>query len=95
MYHLKDPVRYHFQWQKAKSWLVPESNKKYDIKKIIIVLMCKKMFLFEKFDKNIQFNSRWCKAGDFFLSEDRKKLSVWSKVLFTVSPLETCEKMPV
>ena len=28
--------------------------------------MCKKMFLFEKFDKNIQFNLRWCKAGDFF-----------------------------
>ena len=25
------------------------------------------MFLFEKFDKNIQFNSCWCKAGDFFI----------------------------
>ena len=42
-------------------------DEKYEIKNIIIVLKCKKMFLFEKFDKNIQFNSGWCKAGDFFI----------------------------
>ena len=29
-------------------------SKKYEIKKIIIVLKSKKMFVFEKFDKNIQ-----------------------------------------
>ena len=41
--------------------------KSNEIEKINIVLKCKKMFLFEKFDKNIQFNSCWCKAGDFFI----------------------------
>ena len=30
-------------------------------------LKCKKMFLFEKFDNNIQFNLCWCKAGYFFI----------------------------
>ena len=42
-------------------------SKKYEIKKIIIVLKSKKMFVFEKFDKNIQLKSCWCKAGDFFI----------------------------
>ena len=31
-------------------------DKKYEIKENVIVLKRKKMFLFEKFDKNVQFN---------------------------------------
>ena len=60
------------------------------------------MFLFEKFNKNVQFNSLflgnslyfylyWCKIG-YFLSEVCKMLSIWSSVLFTVSALEMCER---
>ena len=81
MYGLKVPVRYRFQLKKQllvgcreqlrkKDTEFDSSitlDEKYEIKNIIIVLKCKKMFLFEKFDKNIQFNSCWCKTRDFFI----------------------------
>ena len=56
------------------------------------------MFLSEKIDKNVQFNSLFFGIPEMFLyvlvrqvaflSEDLKKLSVWSSVLFTVFTLE-------
>ena len=55
-----------------------------------VVLKCKKMFLFEKIDKNVQFNSVSrkflkflcpCKVGCFFIW-GLKMLSVWSGVFF-------------
>ena len=67
-------------------------------KRIIVILKCKKMFLSEKIDKNVQFNSLFFGIPEMFLyvlvrqvaflSEDLKKLSVWSSVLFTVFTLE-------
>ena len=57
-----------------------------------------KNFIFKKIDKNVQFNSLflgipkiflWVRVRQVaFLSEDWKKLSVWSSVVFTVSALE-------
>ena len=59
------------------------------------VLKCKKLFLFEKIDKNIQINSLFLgNSVTIFcvrVRQDWKKLSVWSSVLFTVSALEMCE----
>ena len=49
------------------------------------------MFLFEKFDKNINL-IRVSVGQVTFLSEDWKKLSVWSNVLFRVSTLEIVER---
>ena len=56
------------------------------------------MFLFEKIGKNVQFNSLFlgipkiliciCVKQMAFLSEDWKKLFVWSSVPFTVFALE-------
>ena len=61
---------------------------------MIVVLKCKEMLLFEKIDKNVQFNSLLFGIPKIFicvrvrqvaiLSEDWKKLSFWNSVLFTV-----------
>ena len=60
------------------------------------------MFLFEKIDKSVQFNSLFLGIPKFFLYvwvrqvvfylRTEKKLFVWSSVLFTVSALEMCER---
>ena len=60
------------------------------------------MFLFEKIDKNMQFNFCFSEIPRnlvcfgvrqvTFLSENWKKLSIWSSVLFTVSALEMPER---
>ena len=59
-------------------------------KKIVLRCKKKKTFVFEKIDKNVQINS--LKAGWLFLSENWRKLSVWSSVLFTVSALKIRER---
>ena len=60
-------------------------NCKMKLEKIMLFLKCKKMFLFEKIDKNVQFNSVFlgipiffcvCVRQVAFLSEDLKKLSL-------------------
>ena len=57
------------------------------------------MFLFEEIDKNVQFDSLFLGSSYCvrvrqvaFLSDDRKKLSVWGIVLFTVFALEMRER---
>ena len=65
---------------------------------IIAVLRYKKMFLFAKIDKNVQFNSLFLGIPKMFvcvhlrqvafLSKNWKKLSVWSSVLSSVYALE-------
>ena len=62
-------------------------DEKYKIKKIIIVLKCKNCFSLRnltKISKSICVGVRQVT----FLSEDWKKLSVWSNALFKVSALE-------
>ena len=59
------------------------------------------MFLLEKIDKNVQFNSLSLEIPKIFIcvrvrqvaftSEDWKKLFVWSSVFFTIFTLEMCE----
>ena len=60
---------------------------------MIVVLKYKKIFLFEEIDKNIQFNTLFLGIHETFisvrvrqvtfLSENWKKLFIWSSVLFT------------
>ena len=62
-------------------------------KRMIVVLKYKKIFLFEEIDKNIQFNTLFLGIHETFisvrvrqvtfLSENWKKLFIWSSVLFT------------
>ena len=71
-------------WKKKmqSSTIVLLQNYKVKSKRIVVVLKCKKMFLFEKIDKNVQFNSvsrnslnsRFCprEAGGFFIGELKK-----------------------
>ena len=66
------------------------------------VLKCKKTLLFEKIKKMSKLIFCFSEIPKTFtcvrvrqvtfLSEDWKKLSVWSSVLFTVSTLEMCER---
>ena len=80
-------------WIKSVAILrTPKWNQK---KRNIVVLKCKKMFLFEKIDKKVRFislflgNSYLCprKTGDSFMWGP-KNLSVSSSILFTVFALE-------
>ena len=60
---------------------------------MIVVLKYKKIFLSEEIDKNIQFNTLFLGIHETFisarvrqvtfLSENWKKLFIWSSVLFT------------
>ena len=67
--------------------------------KIVVILKSKKMFLFGKIDKNVQFNFlflgnfhlRLRIGGGFFILV-WKKLYIWSSVLFTVFALEMCKR---
>ena len=62
-------------------------NEKYEIKNIIIVLKCKKMFSLRNLTK---ISNLICVdvRQVTFLSENWKKLSVWSNVFFSISALE-------
>ena len=51
--------------------------------------MSKLILCFSEIPKTFMFV---CVRQVTFLSEDWKKLSIWSSVLFTVSALEMCEK---
>ena len=70
-YGLNVPVGYYFQWRKATAGCLQRSTwKRYIVRlksiallqtakwsfKKVIILKCKKMFLFQEIDKNIQFN---------------------------------------
>ena len=82
---------------------VSHSTKSMKSKKIYIVLKCIK-FLFEKFRKTSSLVVCFseipklyicvCVRQMTFLSEDWKKLSVWSSVLFAVSTLKMHERKP-
>ena len=58
------------------------------LKKIIVILNSTKMFLFEKIGNNFQFNSLFLWSSQIFFIWELKKMSFWSRVLFTVFALE-------
>ena len=89
-------------WKKRyRGWLksiVLPQNCKVKSERIIVVLKCKKMFLFEKIEKNVQFNSLFLRIFKTFIcvhvkqvvfqSEDWRKLFLWTSVLYTAFALE-------